>query len=194
MQTPETQTRNSGLPELLAKLATYDGDPQTQHALQLLILTATRPDEIRGALWSEFDLDAAVWIIPATRTKMSLEHRVPLSRQAVELLRTLQTLSGGRDLVFSSTDYPSKSLGENKFSSALARMGFNGRSIAYDLRTLFSKVANESGWNPEVINRQLAYKETNESLAAYHRSAHLKDRKKLMQWWGDYLNSVTATK
>jgi integrase len=91
---------DSDLPDFLAKLDAYEGDPHTVHALMLLILTATRPGETRGALWAEFDLDAALWIIPAERMKMRLEHRVPLSRQAVEVLRTMHTLSGDRDLVF----------------------------------------------------------------------------------------------
>lgn len=93
---------DSDLPEFLAKLEKYDGDPHTVQALKLLMLTATRPGETRGAMWAEFDLDAALWIIPAKRMKMKLEHRVPLSRQAAEVLRTMQTMSGGRELVFPS--------------------------------------------------------------------------------------------
>ena len=83
---------DSNLPDFLAKLENYRGDPHTLHALRLLMLTATRPGETRGARWVEFDLDAAVWTIPPERMKMKIEHRVPLSRQAVEVLRTMQTL------------------------------------------------------------------------------------------------------
>jgi integrase len=110
---------DSNLPDFLAKLENYRGDPHTLHALRLLMLTATRPGETRGARWAEFDLDAALWIIPPERMKMKVEHRVPLSRQAVEVLRTMQTLSGGRDLVFPSPFYPSKSLSENTADSSL---------------------------------------------------------------------------
>jgi len=176
------------LPEFLAKLAAYEGDPHTVHALRLLMLTATRPGETRGALWAEFDLDAALWIIPAERMKMRTEHRVPLSTQAVEVLRTMQTLSGDRVLVFPSPFYPSKSLSENTFNSALARMGFKGSATAHGFRALFSTVANECGWNPDVIERQLAHVERNGVRAAYHRSTYTTDREKLMQWWADYLD------
>lgn len=179
---------DSDLPAFLAKLAAYDGDPHTVNALRLLMLTATRPGETRGALWAEFDLDAALWIIPAVRMKMKIEHRVPLSRQAVEVLRTMQSLSGDRELVFPSPFYPSKSLSENTFNSALARMGFKGTATAHGFRALFSTVANECNWNPDVIERQLAHVERNGVRAAYHRSTYLDDRAKLMQWWADYLD------
>ena len=176
------------LPVFLPKLAAYEGDPHTLHALRLLILTATRPGETRGARWAEIDLEAALWIIPPERMKMRTEHRVPLSRQAVEVLRTMQGLSGERELVFPSPVYPSKSLSENTFNSALARMGYKYTATAHGFRALFSTVANECGWNPDVIERQLAHKEQNEIRAAYHRSTYLPDRVKLMQWWADYLD------
>lgn len=180
------------LPEFLTKLAAYDGDPHTLYALRLLILTATRPGETRGARWAEFDLDAAVWVIPPERMKMRVEHRVPLSTQALEVLRTMQTFSSGRELVFPSPYYTSKPLSENTFNSALARMGYKNTATAHGFRALFSTVANECGWNPDVIERQLAHKEANEIRSAYHRSTYLKDREKLMQWWGDYLEGRKA--
>lgn len=180
------------LPEFLGKLAAYDGDVHTVQALRLLILTATRPGETRGARWAEFDLDAALWTIPAERMKMRAEHRVPLSLQALDVLRTMQPLSGGRELVFPSPVYPSKPLSENTFNSALARMGYKNTATAHGFRALFSTVANECGWNPDVIERQLAHKEQNEIRAAYHRSTYMKDREKLMQWWADYLDGRKA--
>ena len=180
------------LPEFLKKLDAYEGDPHTVNALRLLMLSATRPGEVRGARWVELDLDASLWIIPAERMKMRNEHRVPLSRQAVELLRTMETLTGGRDLVFPSPFYPSKPLSENTFNSALARMGYKNVATAHGFRSLFSTVANESGWNPDVIERQLAHIEQNSVRAAYHRSTYLADRVKLMQWWADYLDGRKA--
>lgn len=180
------------LPTFLAKLASYDGDPHTLHALRLLILTATRPGETRGAKWKEFDLDAALWIIPPERMKMRVEHRVPLSRQALEVLRSMQKFSADRELVFPSPYYPSQPLSENTFNSALARMGYKNTATAHGFRALFSTVANECGWNPDVIERQLAHKEANEIRAAYHRSAYLKDRESLLQWWADYLDGRKA--
>jgi integrase len=180
------------LPEFLGKLDAYDGDPHTVHALRMVILTATRPGEVRGARWAEFDLDAALWVIPAERMKMRAEHRVPLSRQAVEVLRSMQALSGHRELVFPSPVYPSKPLSENTFNSALARIGYKNTATAHGFRALFSTVANECGWNPDVIERQLAHKEQNEIRAAYHRSTYMQDRERLMQWWADYLDGRKA--
>ena len=180
------------LPEFLRKLDAYEGDPHTVHALRMLILTATRPGEVRGARWAEFDLDAALWVIPPERMKMRAEHRVPLSRQAVEVLRSMQALSGGRELAFPSPVYPSKPLSENTFNSALARMGYKNTATAHGFRALFSTVANECGWNPDVIERQLAHKEQNEIRAAYHRSTYMQDRERLMQWWADYLDGRKA--
>ena len=180
------------LPEFLRKLGEYDGDPHTVNALRMVILTATRPGEVRGARWAEFDLDAALWVIPPERMKMGAEHRVPLSRQVLEVLRSMQALSGGRELVFPSPVYPSKPLSENTFNSALARMGYKNTATAHGFRALFSTVANERGWNPDVIERQLAHKERNEVRAAYHRTTYMQDRTKLLQWWADYLGKLAA--
>ncbi|CUA97539.1 tyrosine-type recombinase/integrase [Comamonas thiooxydans] len=182
------------LPAFLAQLDAYDGDPHTVHALRLLMLTATRPGEVRGARWSEVDMDAAMWTIPAERMKMRSEHRVPLSRQSLELLQSMQTLSGGRELIFPSPYYPSKPLSENTFNSAMARMGYKNLATAHGFRALFSTVANETGWRPDVIERQLAHKERNEVRAAYHRSTYMAERTKLLQWWADYLEGCKTGK
>ena len=180
------------LPDFIAKLDAYVGDPHTIHALRLLMLTATRPGEVRGARWAEFDLDAALWTIPPERMKMRSEHRVPLSTQALEVLADMQALSADSVLVFPSPVYRSKPLSENTFNSALARMGYKNTATAHGFRALFSTVANEHGWNPDVIERQLAHKEQNEIRAAYHRTTYMQDRTKLMQWWADYLDGRRA--
>ena len=180
------------LPAFLAKLAAYEGDAHTVQALRLLMLTAARPGEVRGARWAEFDLDAALWVIPAERMKMRREHRIPLARQALEVLRIMQTLSGERELVFPSPVYPSRPLSENTFNSAMARMGYKYQATAHGFRALFSTVANENAWNPDVIERQLAHAERNKVRAAYHRSTYTTDRAKLMQWWADYLDGRKA--
>ena len=182
------------LPAFLAQLDAYDGDPHTVHALRLLMLTATRPGEVRGACWDEVDMDAAMWTIPAERMKMRQEHRIPLSSQALELLQSMQALSGGRELVFPSPFYPSKPLSENTFNSAMARMGYKNLATAHGFRALFSTVANETGWRPDVIERQLAHKERNEVRAAYHRSTYMAERTKLLQWWADYLEGCKTGK
>lgn len=180
------------IPAFMAQLAQYEGDPHTIHALRLLMLTATRPGEVRGACWGEVDMSAALWTIPAERMKMRQEHRVPLSRQALELLESMQKFSGDSELIFPSPYYRSKPLSENTFNSAMARMGYKNAATAHGFRALFSTVANESGWRADVIERQLAHKERNEVRAAYHRSTYMEERTKLLQWWADYLDGRSA--
>lgn len=176
------------LPAFLAILDAYEGDPTTVAALRLLMLTAVRPGELRGARWSEIDIEAAVWRIPGERMKMKTPHTVPLSRQALELIERQRAISGGGELVFPSPFYPDKPLSENTLNSALARMGYKGEHSAHGFRALFSTVANECGHDPDVIERQLAHIERNEVRAAYHRSTYLEARAALMSWWADYLD------
>lgn len=177
------------LPEFLAKLSVYQGEPHTINALRLLMLTATRPGEVRGARWDEFDLEAKLWRIPAERMKMRTPHVVPLSGPAVAVVEAMKPLSGHRELVFPSPFYPSKPLSENTFNSAMARMGYKYLATAHGFRALFSTVANESGWNADAIERQLAHAERNQIRAAYDRGARLQERTKLMSWWAEYLDA-----
>ena len=180
------------LPQFLAKLAAYEGDVHTVQALHFLMLTAARPGEVRGARWAEIDLEAALWVIPADRMKMGHEHQVPLSLQALQGLHTMRPLTGEGELVFPSPVYMSRPLSENTFNSALARMGYKFEATAHGFRALFSTIANEKGFNADVIERQLAHKERNKIRAAYHRSTYTADRAKLMQWWADYLDGRKA--
>ena len=115
-------------------------------------------------------------------------HQVPLSRQAVAILRAMHKVSGMGKLAFPGLRGATRPLSENTFNSALARMGYKNTATAHGFRALFSTVANECGWNPDVIERQLAHKEQNEIRAAYHRSTYMEDRERLMQWWADYLD------
>lgn len=181
------------LPDFMAKLDAYQGDPSTAHALRLLILTATRPGEVRGARWAEFHPGEALWIIPAERMKMGQEHRVPLSRQALAVLETMKPISGDSELVFPSPSYRSKPLSENTFNSAMARMGYKNIATAHGFRSLFSTVTNEHDRTMgDVVERALAHKDRNKVRAAYLRSTLLADRVALMQWWADYLDTRTV--
>ena len=180
------------LPAFLRQLKSYNGDPHTLGALRLLMLTATRPGEVRGARWSEFDLENAVWRIPAERMKMRAEHVVPLSSQAVAVVKGMKPLSGSGELVFPSPFYPSKPLSENTLNSALTRLGYKNTATAHGFRSTFSTVANEAGWQPDVIERQLAHAERNQVRAAYNRSLYLQERTQLVQWWADLLDSLPA--
>jgi integrase len=179
-------------PAFLRKLDAYEGDQNTKAALGLLMLTAVRPGELRGARWAEFELKRALWRIPAERMKMQTAHVVPLSTQAVALVESMRELTGHRDLVFPSPFYPEKPLSENTFNSALARMGYKGLATAHGMRTLFSTCANEAGWSGDIIEKQLAHEERDEVRAAYNRAQHLTERAKLMQWYADHLDKLRA--
>jgi integrase len=176
------------VPAFLAILDAYQGEASTLAALRLLMLTAVRPGELRGARWAEIDTDAALWRIPPERMKMKAPHVVPLSRQALALLAQQRAISGTRDLVFPSPFYPGKPLSENTLNSALARMGYKGEHSAHGFRALFSTVANERGHSADAIERHLAHVERNEVRAAYHRAEYVQQRADLVQWWADYLD------
>lgn len=180
------------VPAFLQRLATYQGEPTTLAALRFLMLTVVRPGELRGARWVEIDEVAAEWRIPAERMKMRSPHIVPLSHQALAVLAGMRPLSGHRELVFPSPFYPGKPLSENTLNGALARMGYKGHATAHGFRALFSTVANEQGWDADVIERQLAHIERNRVRAAYHRATYLQDRARLMQWWADYIDAKAA--
>lgn len=180
------------LPDFLARLGAYDGELVTALALRLLLLTVVRPGELRGARWAEIDLEARRWRVPAERMKMGAEHLVPLSSQAVEVLRQAEALRDGSGLVFPSPYYPGKPISENTLNSALARMGYKGIATAHGFRALFSTVANELGHDADVIERHLAHVERNEVRAAYHRAAYVAERAALVQWWADYLDGRQA--
>jgi len=176
--------------ELLRAIDSYSGFPATCYAMKLLPLTFVRPGELRLARWPELDLDNAVWRIPAERMKMNREHIVPLSRQAVDLFRDLLPLTGHRAYVFESAR-PGRPLSDNTVNYALRGLGYAGDVMtAHGFRAMASTLLHEQGWPPEVIELQLAHAQRNQVAAAYNRSARLDERKKMMQHWADYLDSL----
>lgn len=190
----QAAVRPEDLPALLRKIETYDqdsGDTLTRLALQLMAATFVRTSELIGAKWQEFDLDAAVWAIPAERMKMKAEHLVPLSRQAVALLEAIKPLAGNSPFVFPGRNRD-KPISNNTLLFALYRMGYKGRMTGHGFRAVASTILNESGFRPDVIERQLAHCERNEVRGAYNRAEYLPERRKLMQWWADYLDGVKA--
>lgn len=173
------------MPAFLKALATYDGDPRTQIALELLILTAVRPGELRGIRESEIDEQRALWRIPAARMKMKSEHLVPLSTQALALISKAKRYGDGSGLLLPSPFYPGKPLSDGTMNSALVRLGYKGRTTAHGFRTVFSTAANEAGWRADLIERQLAHEDRDEVRATYNRAQWLVERGQLMQWWAD---------
>jgi len=177
------------LPEFLAKLDIYEGDPHTIHALRLLMLTAARPGEVRSARWGDFDLDAKLWRIPAERMKMRTPHIIPLSTQAIEILQLLKELTGNGPLLFPGDRNPKKSMSNGTILVALRRMGYQGIMTGHGFRGLASTVLHEQGFEHEHIELQLAHSPRNAVSAAYNHALYLSPRAKMMQWWSNYLEA-----
>ena len=176
--------------ELIAKIMAYDGSPVTRCALMLMAYTFVRTGELRGAQWSEFDLEGAIWRVPAERMKMGEEHVVPLSRQALEVLAELKPLTGHSRLLFPNERKPNAPMSENTVLYALYRMGYHSRATGHGFRSSASTMLNELGFDADVIERQLAHQERNKVRAAYHRAEYLPERGEMMQRWADYIDEL----
>jgi integrase len=189
----QAAVRAEELPDLLRAIAKYDqiGDKQTRLALQLLAQAFVRTSELIGAEWAEFDLNNALWIVPAVRMKMKTEHVVPLSRQGLAILSELKDLSGGSRFVFPGRNRD-KPISNNTMLYALYRLGYKGKMTGHGFRAVASTILNEAGFQPDVIERQLAHCERNQVRGAYNRAEYLPERKRMMQHWADYLDLIEA--
>jgi integrase len=175
-------------------LEAYGGYRTTVIALRLMLLTFVRTKELRAALWSEMDLDRAEWRIGANRMKMRKPHIVPLSRQAVALVRELQTYTGGCAFLFPNYRNPETCMTATTLNRALERMGFNGKNgigfSAHGFRATASTILNETGFRPDVIERQLAHAERNKVRASYNQGQYLEERRDMMQQWADLTDEI----
>jgi integrase len=186
-----TNTRAIG--ELLRAINGYQGHFVTQCALRLAPLVFVRPGELRHAEWSEFNLATAEWRIPAEKMKMRVPHIVPLSTQAITILRELRALTGNGKYLFPSVRSAKRPMSENTVLGALRRLGYTGDEMTgHGFRSMASTLLNEQGWNPDAIERQLAHGERNTVRAAYNYAEYLPERKKMMQHWADYLDGLKA--
>lgn len=178
---------------LLRSIDSYRGSIVTRCALKLAPLVFVRPGELRHAEWSEFDLDAAEWRIPAEKMKAGALHIVPLSRQALDVLREIQPLTGHGRYVFPSPRTDARPMSSNAILSALRRMGYAKEEMSgHGFRSMASTLLNEQGWNRDAIERQLAHAERDSVRAAYNYAEFLPERKKMMQAWADYLDGLKA--
>jgi integrase len=182
-----------GVGELLRAIDGYSGQVATKLALQLAPHVIVRPGELRQARWEEIDLDAAVWVIPAAKTKMRKEHRVPLSRQAIAIFREARELAS-RDggYVFPSIRTTSRPMSDMTVNAALRRLGYSGDEMTgHGFRAMASTLLNESGkWSVDAIERALAHGDKDKVRAAYNRGAHWQERVEMAQWWSDYLDQL----
>ncbi|HWY63243.1 MAG TPA: integrase arm-type DNA-binding domain-containing protein [Rhizomicrobium sp.] len=187
-------TSPQALGGLLRAIDGFDGQPTTKAALQLLPLLFPRPGELRFAEWKEFDLEAAEWLIPAEHTKMRRQHRVPLSLQAVTVLRGLYRITGKGNLVLPSVRTVREPISENTLNAALRRMGYSKDEMtSHGFRATASTLLNESGkWHPDAIERQLAHMEANGVRRAYARGEHWNERVQMVAWWANYLDRLRS--
>ncbi|MEY4589988.1 MAG: hypothetical protein RL497_2064 [Pseudomonadota bacterium] len=205
LKTRKTKHRDSlpreELPAFLRDLSTYEerGRTLTKLAIELLLLTFVRSQELRLARWAEFDLEAKLWRIPAERMKMKTEHLVPLSRQALGILEQLKEISAGFELVFPSERNRDDGMSDNTMRRAIFKMGYDGntpgksKAVPHGFRNTACSILNESNFNPDAIERQLSHVERNGVRAAYtHHARYMEERAVMMQWWADYLDTLRA--
>ena len=186
-------TNTNAIGELLRAINGYQGTFVTKCALRLAPLFFVRPGELRHAEWSELNLAKAEWRIPAEKMKMRVTHIVPLSTQAIAILRELRALTGDGKYLFPSVRSAQRPMSENTVLGALRRLGYTGDEMTgHGFRSMASTLLNEQGWNPDAIERQLAHGERNTVRAAYNYAEYLPERKKMMQHWADYLDQLTA--
>jgi len=192
-------------PELLQRIDSYTGRPLTRLAVELTLLVFIRSSELRFARWSEIDFETSMWTIPAEReviegvkhsqrgSKMRTPHLVPLSRQALAILKQVHKLSGDRDFVFIGDHDHRKPMSENTVNKALRVMGYDTKVevCGHGFRTMACSSLIESGlWSKDAVERQMSHMERNSVRAAYiHKAEHLDERRLMLQWWADFLDA-----
>ncbi|MEF7353402.1 integrase arm-type DNA-binding domain-containing protein [Escherichia coli] len=177
------------LPDFFKALAGYTGSPLVVLAARLLILTGVRTGELRGAFWSEFDLEKAVWEIPAERMKMKRPHLVPLSTQALEIVQQLKVMSGQYPLVFPGRNDPRKTMSEASINQVFKRIGYTGKVTGHGFRHTMSTILHEEGFNTAWIETQLAHVDKNAIRGTYNHALYLEGRREMMQWYADHINA-----
>ncbi len=176
---------------LLRAINSYEGFFVTKCALRLAPLFFVRPGELRKAEWSEFNFETAEWRIPPSKMKMREMHIVPLSTQTIAILLELRALTGKGKYVFPGVRTSKRPMSENTVTGALRRLGYTSDEMTgHGFRSMACTILNEQGWNRDAIERQLAHAERNNIRAAYNYAEYLPERRKMMQEWADYLDSL----
>lgn len=182
------------LPQLMKAIERNDARSfkQTMLAIRLILLTFVRTSELINATWDEFDLEKAVWNIPAERMKTRLPHRVPLSRQTLAILNELSELYGNEGYILPSVIRRNKPISNNTILKALERLGYKGRMTGHGFRALaMSTIKEKLNYRHEVVDRQLAHQPRNKIDKAYDRAKFLPERIKMMQEWADYIDALS---
>jgi integrase len=180
---------------LLRAIDLYRGELVSQFALKLSPLVFVRPGELRKAEWTQIDFEGALWRIPWSRMKMGEQHLIPLSRQAATLLKDLHTITGGGRFLFPSLRGSDRPISDNTVNAALRRLGYSSDEMTgHGFRTMASTLLNELGWNPDAIERQLAHDDRDDSRASYNHAQYFAERRKMMQAWADYLDTLRSAR
>lgn len=186
-----TLTAPKKVGQLLRDIDAYEGGFITRCAMKLAPLLFVRPGELRRAEWSEIDLEASEWRIPAHKMKARVLHIVPLAPQAKAILAELQPLTGSGKWVFPGVRTNGEPMSENTVNAALRRMGYDRSTLtAHGFRGMASTMLHEFGWPSDVIERQLSHAERNKVKAAYNHAEHLPERRKMMNAWACYLDTL----
>jgi integrase len=184
-------TTPSRMRELLRALEGYSGSFVVKCALRLAPLVFVRPGELRQAEWKEISFDLEEWRIPGEKMKMNVMHIVPLSPQALDILKELHPLTGHGKYVFPSIRTESRPMSENSVNAALRRLGYmQDEMTGHGFRAMASTSLHEQGWPSDVIERQLSHGERNPVKAAYNHAEHLPERRKMMEAWANYLDRL----
>ncbi|WED21313.1 integrase domain-containing protein [Vibrio sp. JC009] len=179
------------LPELMGAIANASIKRTTRCLIEFQLHTMTRPSEAAAAEWSEFDLKAKVWTIPAKRMKKRREHRIPLTDQVLGLLEVMKAINGYSAFVFASASDPKKPSDSQTANMALKRMGFAGRLVSHGLRSLASTTLNQQGFESDLVEAALAHVDGNEVRAAYNRTDYLERRIPMMRWWSGHIEQAS---
>lgn len=180
---------------LIRAISGYEGGFITKCALQVASFCFVRPGELRNAEWSEINFAEAEWHIPAEKMKMRVKHIVPLSKQVITVLQELHPVTGRGKYLFPSERTSARPMSDNTVNSALRRMGYCKEEMTgHGFRSTASTLLNENGWNRDAIERQLAHAERDNIRAAYNYAEYLTDRRKMMQWWADFLDKLASDK
>ncbi|ASM23956.1 integrase [Serratia marcescens] len=178
------------LPEFMKDLAGYTGSIITKSATYLIMYTGVRTQELRFARWEDIDLDKAMWEVPAEHMKMRRPHKVPLSRQAISLLKQLKPITGHYPLVFIGRNDPRKPISKESINQVIELLGYKGRLTGHGFRHTMSTILHEQGYDSTWIEMQLAHVDKNAIRGAYNHAQYLDGRREMMQWYADYLSGM----
>jgi integrase len=185
--------RPEELPELMKAINYASIKLITRCLIEWQLHTMVRPREAAEAKWSEIDFENELWVIPAERMKMKIEHIVPLTRQTLSILEIIKPVSAHREYLFPSDRHPTKPSNPETANKALQRMGFKGRLVAHGMRSIASTTLNEQGFDGDIIESALSHQEQNEIRKAYNRTQYIERRKALMYWWSEHIeNAITG--